>query len=274
MSGSQNSIKKLLDAQTIQDVMQAGLPRKVGNIPDIDVFNTFAQGQDGEWSRFDRDEKFTPDANLVQTDHAPNDQPTPATDHAFDDVKRIISAHEVEAIGDRLSRSRLHTRANARASGLTGNIHTDVIDMQSPFRPIRARNYVASAQQSTLIVPDEAALEIVREFPFSEILDARLDNPADMKRVYQAYHAFSDANFEEDGFEFEENRLDPETVKQMKEMHKRLQACLEPTEDGTINLMSNISFHARNLPFAKGRVFFQAIGYDQAESKKDYGFDL
>jgi len=277
MSGALDSAKKLINAKTVQDVMEAGLPQKVDNIPDIETFNTFANGPDGEWEKFDADEKMNADGSLTVSDRMPNDPPNERIQTAFGGVKRIITAHEVEAAGDFISgTARLHTRANARVTNLPADIHTDTIDMDSPFRPLRARNYAVSTRQSTLIVPDEAALEIVRQFPFSEILDAKLDDAQDLKRVHKAYHEFSAVNFDEDAFGGWDNlnNIDPQTVKDLLEMHKRLQACLEPTEDGTINLMSNISFHARQLPFSEGRVFYQAIGYDQAEAKKDYGLDM
>ncbi len=277
MSGALDSAKKLINAKTVRDVMEAGLPQKVDSIPDIEAFNSFANGPDGEWEKFDADEKINADGSLTTSDHLPNDPPNEQTRTAFDGVKRIITAHEVELAGNFISgTARLNTRANARFTNLPGNIHTDIIDMDGPFRPLRARNYVASTQQSTLIVPDEAALEIVRQFPFSEILDAKLDDPQDLKRIHRAYHEFSAVNFDEDVFGDWDNlnKIDPQTVKDMLEMHKRLQACLEPSEDGTINLMSNISFHARQLPFSEGRVFYQAIGYDRAEAKKDYGLDM
>ncbi len=273
MSTIIQSTRKLIDAKTIQDVMEAGLPKKVADIPETGGFNAFAKGPAGDEKTDEFTQMFDSNGVLIPATNVPKGRPDKDTQQAFAQVRDIITANEVQALGNRLNGSMIYNRANAKSTGLPTNIHPD-IELDGAFSSARARDYLASTQSSTLIVPDEVALEIVRDFPFSEILQTDLDDPAAVEQARKLYTQFAEVNYELDGKLNESHGVDAQTVKYMREMHRRLQACLEPAEDGTVTLMTNLTFHARNLPFPRDRVFFQSIAYDHDDmvEKSDFGF--
>lgn len=274
MPGSQDSIKKLLDAQTVRDVMQAGFPQKVDNIPDRIAFDSFSKGLFGSNRRNTMAYQFDAYGNQTPIIDKYFKPQTPEVKVAFSGVQKIITASEVEALGDRLRGSRIDARAIAKDRILSPTVHPDLTDDGSPYGSIRGRNYVASTKNATLIAPDEAALEVVKEFPFSEILDLSLDEPENVLEIRQQIYDFNMANYDLGGYRDRLPEMDAETAKAMHEMHDRLQACLEPQEDGVVTVMGNLTFHARNLPFANGRVFFQAIGHDPDEEASNNALDL
>lgn len=274
MSNAQDSIKRIIDAQTVREIMQAGFPQKVDNIPDPGRFDAFSQSPLGPEARTTLARVFDEKGNTVPIIDKNFKEQTREADAAFSDVRAIITAAEVQALGDRISGSRIDARGIAKDNVPTPMVHPDLIDTGSPYGAIRGRNYVASTQNATLIVPDEATLEIVKEFPFSQILDLKIDDPNDAAEIRQHIYDYNMANFDFDGERFRPPELDEKTVSALHEMHDRLQACLEPQEDGAVIVMSNLTFHARNLPFPSGRVFFQGLGYHPDDDVPNNTLDL
>ncbi len=274
MSNAQDSIKRVINAKTVRDVMQAGFPQKVDNIPDPDAFDGFAKGLFGAGRRTTMAHQFDAHGNLNPIVDDRYKAQTPESQAAFSGVQKVITAAEVQALGDRLSGSSIAARGLAKDRIQSPTVHPDLTDDDSPYGSFRGRNYVASTKNATLIVPDEAALEVIKEFPISALLDLDLDEPENVLEIRQQIYDFNMANFDLGGYRDRMPEMDADTAKMLHEMHDRLQACLEPQEDGVVTVMSNLTFHARNLPFANSRVFFQGIGYDPEDSTLNNTLDL
>lgn len=241
-------IKALQDAKTVRDILSVDLPHPVHKLENVDSFNAMAANKklDTGISLSVRNGYITPENSTYA---APLDR---RFSECFYAMLEAEEQNQLQYLGT------LNPEFTMVANGWlsdyirTGtDLHAD--DLIQPT----SRVWLCSTKETTLFVPHHRMLEIMNQFPVSQVLDQNVTtNGMPNKSLIAKFSTLDSENTP--GYAL----LKHETQDDRHAFVQALTDALEPSEEGVVYMASGFTFHKKRQREQPERVFFRGYAYD------------